>query len=123
MLRTGPEPPKSLNAQYFPGYVGCGLAYVAGLTLATAGLYIIGLLSSIKLHDKLITTVSTCSQSAGFGCGWNHWLSNATAVMDPHKHIRLYVLGLDRELVWHCSSCRASSVWLLAVSLQASSKA
>ncbi len=55
---TGPVQPKSLNSQYFPGYVGCGLAYAAGLTIATAGLYIIGLLSSIKLHDKLITTVS-----------------------------------------------------------------
>ena len=58
LLRTGPVQPKSLNSQYFPGYVGCGLAYAAGLTLATAGLYVTGLLSSIKLHDKLITTVS-----------------------------------------------------------------
>ncbi len=65
---TGPVQPKSLNSQYFPGYVGCGLAYAAGLTLATAGLYIIGLLSSIKLHDKLITTASDCPCSADYSC-------------------------------------------------------
>ena len=67
MFRAGPVPPKSLNSQYFPGYVGCGLAYAAGLTLATAGIYLIGMLSSIKLHDKLITTVSISLQSARFG--------------------------------------------------------
>ena len=61
--------PKSLNSQYFPGYVGCGLAYAAGLTLATAGLYVIGQLSSVKLHDKLITTVSDRIHTARYTGG------------------------------------------------------
>ena len=49
----------ALNTQYFPGYVACGLAYIAGLTLATAGLYTIGWLASTKLHNQLIQTVSS----------------------------------------------------------------
>ena len=32
-------------------------------------------------------------------------------------------IGLHRGLVRHCSTCRAPSVWLLAVSLQAPSNA
>ena len=88
--------PPALNTQYFPGYVACGLAYVAGLTLATAGLYTIGWLASTRLHNQLIQTV----RSGRMPCGVRAHPASRAPRVSHRQWVSVHVLSDESWRLW-----------------------